>query len=147
VLRHYSWAERWFEINCTLGLDGSFVAEQGVIDYCFNCDISSPHFNVGHNFYNTDLYIDVLVGTDGRTHVVIDRDEFAEAVDRGWITAAEAMAARRGLAELLEVIQSGELISFLDHIYPFADVLTSAVQPPMEQKNLQDVPILVLHRR
>ena len=47
-----------------------------------------------------DLCLDLWVGPDG-TFQVLDRDEFDEAVDRGWIDAA---TAARGRAELDSIV-------------------------------------------
>lgn len=98
VLRHYGFRHHWFQVNCSLNLNGSFTTEPGSIDWTFNCDISTPVFTEGTDCHAVDLCLDVLVAPDGRSHVVIDEDDFAEAEARGWISAAEAHGARRGAA-------------------------------------------------
>jgi hypothetical protein len=142
ILRHYSFARRWFEVNCSLDLDGNFLAEAGPIEWCFNCDICTPHLAVGNNLYNMDLWIDVLVGVDGHQHVVSDEDEFADAAEQGWMTAAEQDGARRGLEELLTIIRSTGLIPFVEQICPFQNIAQCGVHPPTVKRRLADVPLL-----
>lgn len=64
VLRHYAFMDHWFAVNCTLDRRGQFVTELDPIDWCFNCDITTPLFSVGSNVYTVDLALDVLVGPD-----------------------------------------------------------------------------------
>lgn len=53
-----------------------------------------------------DLFLDLWIWPDGRAGV-LDEDEFAEAVDRGWITDQQRDHALRVLAELLEGVHAG----------------------------------------
>lgn len=142
VLRHYSFGDRWFEVNCSLDLDGRFVTEAGPIPWTFNCDICTPHALAGPDACNMDLWLDVLVGPDGWSHRVIDEADFAEAIRQGWLSDAERDGARAGLAELLGLIRSGELLPFLEQICPFQRVAESERQPPMERLTLAQLPVL-----
>lgn len=83
VLRHYSFYDRWFAVNCTLDPSGGFATEPGPIDWCFNCDVTSPLFSVGRDLYSIDLFLDVLVGPDGRMHVTKDEDDLTNAIENG----------------------------------------------------------------
>jgi hypothetical protein len=141
MLRHYAFAEHWFAVNCTLDLDGRFVVEHASFDFTFNCDIITPAFNIGRNVYGVDLALDVLVGPDGRTHRVIDEDDFEEACAQGWLTAEEQRGARQGLEDLLGIIDGEGLVPFLDRVVPFADVRPRML-PPMVKRHPADVPIL-----
>lgn len=142
VLRHYGFKNHWFEVNCTLDLSGRFITEPGPIDWCFNCDIATPTFTEGTDGYSVDLCLDVLAGPDGRTHVVIDQEDFAEAIARGWISPAEEAGARNGLADLLQIINTTGLVHFLHQVYPFGDVSDAGVQPLFEKLKLSQVPLL-----
>lgn len=106
IRRHYSFTNRWFEVNCSLDLAGRFVTVSGpgLIDWTFNCDISTPHFVIGPDVYNMDLWLDILVASDGRARRVIDEDDFAEAIQQGWLTEEERQGAQSGLAQLLGVV-------------------------------------------
>jgi hypothetical protein len=140
LLRHYSFARRWFVINCTLDLEGGFLAEPGPIDWCFNCDISSPHLVQDGVIYTVDLALDVLVAPDGRQHVVVDQDEYDEAVRHGWLTAGEQAGAQHGLAELLSIIRADGLAPFLSVICPFQPGTDLEPQPPPGFCQLDEVP-------
>jgi hypothetical protein len=147
ALRHYAFTDRWFAVNCTLDLAGRFVTEPGPIDWCFNCDICTPLFSVGNNLYSVDLALDVLASPDGRTHVVVDEDNFALAAANGWLTAEEQAGARRGLEELLGIVEHTGLVTYLDQVFPFGPIAENAVAPPMARRALADVPLLRRDRR
>ncbi len=142
VLRHYSWSEHWFDVNCSFSPRGDLVEEDGPIRWAFNCDISTPHALVKGDAYNMDLELDVLVGRDGVRHCVRDRESLTHACNSGWIDAAEAAGAERGLAELLTLLEQGHFRSFLEATCPFSTLRTSAVQRPPRHKALGQVPPL-----
>lgn len=147
ILRHYSFGNRWFEVNCSLDRKGRFVTEHGPIDWTFNCDISTPHVIVGPDLFNMDLWVDVLVGPDGRTHQVIDEEDFVYAVSQGWPTDGEVVGARSGLADLLGIIHAEGLVSFLEHICPFDSVADVDPQPPMDRRPVTVFPVFDRNRR
>ncbi len=142
VLRHYAFYDRWFDVNCTLDSSGGFVPEPGLIEWCFNCDITSPLFSVGRDLYSVDLFLDVLVGPDGRTYVTKDEDDLAAAIENGWLVAEEETGARTGLEQLLEIIQGPGLVAFLEQVSPFTVMDVSMMPPPMTELRLADVPFL-----
>lgn len=57
----------------------------------------------------TDLFLDLWVAPDGRWQV-LDEPEFQAAEAQGWITPEQAANARRTLARLLGLAESGTLI-------------------------------------
>jgi len=122
ILRHYSFDNHWFELNCSLDSAGRLITESGPIDWAFNCDISTPHFIHGPDVYNKDLWLDVLVAPDGNEHLVIDQEDFERAVDLGWATHIEREGACSGLNDLLAIIRTEGLIAFLERICPFKNV-------------------------
>lgn len=142
ALRHYAFSDHWFAVNCTLDLNGRFVTEPGPIDWCFNCDVTRPLFSHGRNFYTVDLALDVLVGSDGRTHVVKDEDDFNRATANAWLLPEEEAGARHGLAELLSIIKGTGLVHFLEQIVPFNTVTAHIVPPAMDKRSLAEVPLL-----
>ncbi|MFZ5826854.1 MAG: DUF402 domain-containing protein [Bacillota bacterium] len=147
VLRHYGFRDHWFEINCSLNLAGQFITEPGPIVWTFNCDICTPTRVVGRNAYTMDLFLDVLVAPDGRAHIVIDEEDFAEAIQRRWLTPEEQLGARRGLDELLSIISGPGLLPFLNEVCPFGDVSDAEPQPPLTTLPLSRVPLLAPGRR
>ncbi|NIU73719.1 MAG: DUF402 domain-containing protein, partial [Gammaproteobacteria bacterium] len=54
----------------------------------------------GGTWHMIDLFLDLWVEPQGRAYHVLDRDEFDEAVDRGWLDTATARRARQELAAL-----------------------------------------------
>lgn len=147
VLRHYSFYDRWFAVNCTLDPGGAFATEPGPIDWCFNCDVTSPLFSVGGDLYTVDLSLDILVGPDGRTHVTKDEDDLTRAIENGWLTAQEQAGARHGLGQLLGIIESPGLVAFLERVSPFRALGDSATAPPMAKLTSADIPLLHPDRR
>lgn len=142
VLRHYSFPDRWFEVNCSLDLAGRFVTERHHgVDWCFNCDLSTPTAWDATGIYNMDLWLDVLVEPDGRTHAVIDEDDFAEAIRHGWLTPAEQAGARQGLADLLATIRGQGLLPFLEQVCPFEDVVDCDAPPPWQRLSPAGFPL------
>ena len=53
-----------------------------------------------------DLFLDLWIDPSG-AYEVLDRDEFAEAVERGWLTDGQREHALRVLAELEEAVRAG----------------------------------------
>ena len=142
VLRHYAFTDRWFAVNCTLDRRGRFVTETGLIDWCFNCDITTPLFGVGSNVYTVDLALDVLVGPDGHTHRVQDEDDFTCAVENRWLSVEEQVGARRGLEGLLRIIEGAGLVAYLERAFPFGAISDPVAPPPMTTLHAAEVPLV-----
>ena len=120
VLRHYAFGDRWFKINVTTDQQGELV-ETGAPQqrFAFNCDIATPMERDGDATFAVDLFVDVLVRADLRSIRVGDEDEFEQALSVGLVSPAEGEQARRGVAELLELVQAGTLLPWLDELSPF----------------------------
>ena len=71
--------------------------------YC-NINTSPRPFEGGYEV--TDLFLDVWVFPD-LEYVVLDQDEFDEAVRRGWLDTEQADLARSVLGELVEDLDAG----------------------------------------
>ena len=133
VLRHYSFAEHWFKINVTTDLAGNLVETgEAEFPFAFNCDIATPMERENDSTYGVDLFIDVLVRSDTRSHVVGDEAEFEEMLDRNLVSRAEGRGARRGLRELLDLVESGHLLPWLLEWAPFT-LNQPPLAPPMER--------------
>jgi hypothetical protein len=144
VLRHYAFADRWFKVNCTTDLDGGFVETGGGDDaspFAFNCDIATPMIRDGDAVYAVDLWLDMLVCADGRTHGCFDHHEFEAALSMGLLSAHEGAGAMAGRAELVELVESDRLVAFLAEICPFGATSPPAA-PEMHRVGLGAVPIL-----
>ncbi|GAB2572697.1 hypothetical protein GCM10026983_44650 [Gracilibacillus alcaliphilus] len=141
ILRHYSFYDKWFEINCTFDREGKLLPENGPIKRSFNCDICSPCFSIGNNIYNVDLELDVLVNPNGKDYIIIDEDDFKEEIRKNNLTSFEEKGALAGLNQLIEIIESGKFIDFLNDIYPFSDVTNCTSALPMEKRTQKEVPL------
>ncbi|MBN2441052.1 MAG: DUF402 domain-containing protein [Spirochaetales bacterium] len=147
VLRHFVFYDKWFDIHCFLAKNGDFEILPGPIDCCFDCDISTPLFKLNNNFYNIDLEYDILVGSNGRTHKVTDEDEFMTAIENKWISPFEQNGARKGLEELISILNNQGLIAFLDNIYPFQGITCPGEPQRYYKKNIDEVGVLKMKER
>jgi hypothetical protein len=122
VRRLYAFRDHWFKITCTTDLTGDFVdTARDSVDgaYAFKCDIATPMVRVAGDLYTVDLWLDVVVRSDGTTHAVCDEDDFARAYRHGLLSQREAAAAREGLDELLDMVTRGRFVEFLAEACPF----------------------------
>ena len=95
----------------------------------------------GEAVYAVDLFLDVLVRSDGITHGVYDEEDFTHALERGWLSEHEAAGARAGLRELVDLIESNALVDFLTDVHPFASTLAPEA-PAMEHVSLSETTLL-----
>jgi predicted RNA-binding protein associated with RNAse of E/G family len=142
VLRHYSFFDKWYEINVSLDYNGDFFAESGIIDWTFNCDICTPCFSIDDDYYNVDLELDVLVGNNGQDYRVIDEEDFNLAIINGYISQEEKAGAKKGLDDLIEIIETGKLIDMLNDIYPFSKITDIEPEISMNKVDISKVPML-----
>lgn len=122
VLRHFAFRDHWFKINVTTDLNGDLIEtapSPGLSAYTYNIDLATPMLHAGEALYAVDLEVDVLVRADGSTYVVTDLDDFRSAIRDGLISAAETSGVRAGLDHLTDLIESGGLLKFCDHAYPW----------------------------
>ncbi|MBP1995489.1 DUF402 domain-containing protein [Paenibacillus eucommiae] len=147
TFRHYSFYDKWFEINITLDASGKLITEPGPIDWSFNCDICTPCFSKGTNFFNLDLELDILVSNDGKEYVVIDEDDFENVISQGLLTVNERIGARKGLENLIQLILSGNLISYLEGICSFTDLISLSDPIPYNKLQLSEVSLLNMSER
>ena len=143
VLRHYAFGDHWFKVNCTFDLAGD-VVETTAPDgrpFAFNCDVATPMLRDRDAAFAVDLFVDVLVRRDGVTYRIGDDDELRDAVERGWVSRREGEGARGGLAELVDVIERGDLVRFLAAVQPFRPSSPPKALP-MRRVPLTDAPIL-----
>jgi hypothetical protein len=91
--------------------------------------------------YAVDLFLDVLVRSDGRTYRVCDVDELAHAIAGGQISANEAAHAVRGLTDLVSMTERGTLLPWLYEVHPYGPADPPAAMP-LERVGLAHVPHL-----
>lgn len=143
VLRHYGFADRWYAINLTLDRNGQPV-EYGNDGFAFNCDLVTPMLCDGPVTKDVDLFLDVLVRSDGRTARVCDEDELEDALARGWVSEKEATQARRGGQELVDLAADGRLLGMLEDCYPLRPSDARAALPLVRVPPVSD--LLPRHR-
>ena len=87
VLRHHAFGNEWFKLNAAFDLDGKLI-QPGPPETAFavNCDIATPMVRLGSDISAVDLFLDVLIKTDG-SYRVADRDEFDQAAHPAVATA------------------------------------------------------------
>jgi hypothetical protein len=149
VLWHYAFARHWFKVNLTTDPDGRIV-ETGGEDpgarFAFNCDVATPMRRHHAAVYAVDLFADLLVRPDAISYRVGDLDEFGQARRAGLILPGEADGAERGLAELVALVERGELLAFLARAWPIGPLRPPAAVPP-DRVRLDQVPLLSRGRR
>ncbi|MEX0979613.1 MAG: DUF402 domain-containing protein [Gemmatimonadota bacterium] len=90
---------RWHDIGRFHRADGTFTG------YYANV-LTPPEFLDGGVWRTMDLFLDVWL-TPGGNAFLLDEDQLAEAVRRGWIDAATAERAREEAAAILSGIADG----------------------------------------
>ncbi|MGE5579099.1 MAG: hypothetical protein ACM3WU_03555 [Bacillota bacterium] len=117
-MRHYSFPDRWFRVNCNLDSRAHPVSVEGPIPWAFDCSICTPQWVDGRNLFSIHLFIQVLVSRRGRLYYVKDMDLLDEAAAKGWVTGSELEGARGGLKDLTSLLESGKFMEFLSGVYP-----------------------------
>lgn len=100
--------------------------------FALNCDIATPMERGNNSTYGVDLFVDVLLRADTRSYVVSDEAEFEEILDRGLVSRSEERGAGRGLRQLLNLGESGDLLLWLHGRPPFRPH-QPPVPPPTER--------------
>lgn len=105
----YYWLDRWYSIFCFYEPDGTFRN--------YYCNINMPpEFENGVLDY-VDLDIDILVWPDSR-YQILDEAEYEENAERFCYPAAVTSAVAAAFAELIVIIENGQLPvpdNFLPH--------------------------------
>lgn len=87
------------EIVAIWDLDGNLTG--------YYCNINSEPSRIEGGYEVVDLYLDVFVLPD-MSYEVLDEDEFAEAIKKGWIDEREASLARETVRRVVHEVESGE---------------------------------------
>src|SRR5690606_34682342 len=95
----FTYPDRWHDIGRFYLKDGTFT---GVY-----ANILEPVDLVGDEWEMTDLFLDVWAGADGSIHL-LDEDELAEAVTRGWLDNALADRSRREAERIMKAAARGD---------------------------------------
>lgn len=88
----------WHDVGRFHAPDGAFTA--------LYANVLTPMEISGDEWRTTDLFLDVLL-EPGRKPRMLDEEELAEAVRRGWLGASEARRAEAEAERLIEGARSG----------------------------------------
>lgn len=95
----FTYPGRWYDIGRFHLADGTFTG--------YYANILTPVAMSGARWDTTDLCLDVWLGADRRVEI-LDGAELAEALERGWIDAPTAAAAREHAETLALLARQGE---------------------------------------
>jgi len=85
---------------------GRFHTRAGVFTGIYANILTPVEFISPTEWRTTDLFLDIWIGNDDAARI-LDEDELADAVERGWIEPATAEAARASAARLVEAHRNG----------------------------------------
>jgi len=118
--RSYLFFTRWLEIFVTFDAHLRPLADATApFPFAFNCDLTTPYYQVGQLLFTTDLCVDILVAADGRSYQVKDTAEYEHwyrdgAFGQGWYDGVQ-----RELAALTALLETNQFLPFLHAIAPF----------------------------
>lgn len=125
-------------MNVTTDLAGR-VVETGAPGqrFAFNCDVATPMERDGDETFAVDLFLDVLVRANLRTLEAVDQDEFENGLAQGMLSSAEGSYSRRAMHQLIDLVETGRLLPWLDDVYPFGPCQPPEA-PPMRRALVPD---------
>ncbi|HET7276081.1 MAG TPA: DUF402 domain-containing protein, partial [Longimicrobiaceae bacterium] len=94
----FTYPDRWYDIGLFHLADGTFTG--------YYANILTPVQMNDDVWHTTDLCLDVWAGADGNVEL-LDQEEFAEAVERGWMDERCAAIARTTAADLMAAAVDG----------------------------------------
>jgi predicted RNA-binding protein associated with RNAse of E/G family len=95
----FTFPDEWHDIGLFHRADGRFVGTYANV-------LTPPVIHDEGTWYTTDLFLDLWIGPDGRL-LVLDRDQFADAVARGWLDPDTQRAAESEVARLTAAFSEG----------------------------------------
>ena len=73
----------------------------------YYCDLCSPIEKVPDGYEITDYFLDLWLFPDGR-YLVLDQDEFSNAIGKGWMSQKQIAQTKEELDDLIESVESKE---------------------------------------
>lgn len=93
----FIFAKRWYDLGKIYNPQGEFTG--------YYCDIIKPMKQNGTQIEITDLFLDLWVTPD-LSYQILDYDEFASAIQNGWIEPDLANQAQQALNQLISAVES-----------------------------------------
>jgi len=138
--RGYYFLDRWLSVFITFDERLELKADAShTFPFAFNCDITTPHYYQDDSVFTTDLYVDILVGTDGRTYQIEDVEDFQQAFALGVFGKGWYDNAKRGLDWLIGLLEHGQFVNFLNEVDPFPDTKPNCINPIAYRRHLSEV--------
>ena len=113
--------------------------------FAFNCDVATPMERDGDETFAVDLFLDVLVRADLCTVVAVDHDEFESGLAQGMLSSAEGSYAKSAMYQLIDLVETGRLLPWLDDVFPFGPCQPPEA-PPMSRAPVPDRLLPVVRR-
>jgi hypothetical protein len=138
--RGYYFLDRWLSVFVTFDEQLELKADPGYgFPFAFNCDITTPHYYRGDSIFTTDLYVDILVGTDGNIYQVEDLAGLQEAFDAGLFGKAWFESTRREADWLVKLLERDRFLDFLNEVEPFPRTRPVNIDSPMRRCLIDDM--------
>ncbi|MFC1717511.1 hypothetical protein ACFL6S_27875 [Candidatus Poribacteria bacterium] len=132
--RGYYFLDRWLSVFITFNEQLELRPEPDYdFPFAFNCDITTPHYCQERSIFTTDLYLDVLVGADGITYQLEDSEDLQKAFDASLFGRRWFDNARREADWLVDTLEGGRFLDFLNEVEPFPNKKSVNVQSRMRK--------------
>lgn len=119
--RYYGFLDRWLSVFVTFDINDLSLTSypESEFPFAFNCDMTTPHYAHGGALYTTDLHLDVLVLADGRSHQLVDVEEFEQAYAQDVFGEVWYGGARREAERVIQEVEGGRFMDMLQAVAPF----------------------------
>lgn len=135
-----SLSDRWLSVFTTFDEQLALKPDSNpAFPFAFNCDITTPHYCRGNAIFTSDLYIDVLVGTDGYTYQMKDMEDFERAFTLGLFGKTWYEGAKREAEWLAELLERNRFLDFLNGVAPFPRTTSAYIHPPMRRCPIDEI--------
>jgi len=139
-VRYYYFFDRWLQVGITFDERLALKPDSSpTFPFAFNCDITTPHYCRDNSIFTSDLYIDLLVGTDGYTYQIEDIEDFERAFALGLFGKTWYEGAKRGAERLAELLERKRFLDFLNEVAPFPRTKSAYVHPPMRRRDIDEI--------
>jgi predicted RNA-binding protein associated with RNAse of E/G family len=102
---------------------GRFHTRNGVFTGLYANILTPVEFISDREWSTTDLFLDLWIGKNDRQAQILDEDELADALARGWIDAPTAASARATAERLVQEYQRGTWPPAVVYDWPLERIL------------------------
>jgi hypothetical protein len=138
--RGYYFFDKWLSVFITFDEQLQLKPDSNpAFPFAFNCDITTPHYRRGNSLFTSDLYIDVLVGTDGYTYQNKDVEDFERAFSFGLFGKRWYEGAKREADWLAGLLEQNRFVDFLNEVAPFPKTKSVYIQPSIRRCHIDEI--------